>query len=68
MSEPTDMDIRVNALAQEFQNIINTLSGRCASLSADNASLQAKLNAANARLLELEKQNENPDTPAVPGS
>ena len=49
---PSDLDIRVNAMAQEYGAQIASLSQRCASLSAELASAQAKVKALEPKAAE----------------
>jgi uncharacterized coiled-coil DUF342 family protein len=53
MNAPTDLDIRVAALAQEYQAHIQQLSGRAATLAAELASTQAKLKDAEVKIEAL---------------
>jgi len=53
MSEPTDLDVRIAALAAEYAQHVAQLSGRAATLASELASAQAKLKAAEARLAEI---------------
>ena len=51
-----DQDIRINALAQEFQQQIASMSTRGATLAAELASVQAKLKTAEEKIVELTKE------------
>ena len=46
MNEPTDLDIRITAMAQEYETTIASLTRRAATLAAELASAQAKVKAA----------------------
>jgi hypothetical protein len=53
-----DLDIRIAALAREYQAHVAQLSGRAAGLAAELAATQAQLEAAQKRVAELEKPAE----------
>jgi len=53
MSDQTDLDIRIVALAAEYAQHVAQLSGRAALLASELASAQAKLKAAEAKVAEL---------------
>ena len=60
MAEPTDLDIRINALQQEFQTQLSMVSSRGAALASELASCQAKLKAAEAKIEELTPKEPEP--------
>lgn len=50
MSDPTDLDVRIAALTQEYAQHVAQLSGRAATLASELASAQASLKAAQEKL------------------
>jgi len=66
MAEPTDLDIRISALQQEFQGQIAALSSRGAALASELASCQAKLKAAEAQITELTPKEKKDETDSGP--
>jgi septal ring factor EnvC (AmiA/AmiB activator) len=56
VSEPTDLDIRIGAMQQEYQAQITALCNRSVTLAAELASAQAKANNLESKILELDKQ------------
>ena len=74
---PSDLDIRVGALTQEYEAQIATLARRCAGLASELASTQSKLKAlqeAQSKLKALQEaqkelkalQEEQKELPAPP--
>ena len=61
MNEPTDLDIRIGALQQEYAAHIAQLSNRAASLMSELASTQAKLKAAEDKLKSFETAEPKPE-------
>ena len=53
--EPSDLDIRIGALQQEYAAHIAQLSNRAATLMSELASTQAQLKAALAQVAEMQK-------------
>jgi uncharacterized small protein (DUF1192 family) len=53
MNEPTDLDIRIAALSQEYETTIAAQARRSATLASELASTQAKLKTAEAKVIEL---------------
>ena len=58
--KPSDLDIRIGTVQQEFQQQLIIVSSRAANFAAELASCQAKLKAAEERIAALEPK---PDTP-----
>lgn len=56
MNEPTDLDIRIAALQQEHISHVGQMSARAAQLASELASTKARLESAEKRIAELEKQ------------
>ncbi len=52
MSAQTDLDTRIAALQQEYQNLIATTATRAAMLASELAACQTKLTAVEAQLKE----------------